>query len=143
MIRRLRHKFLVVVGTAVSLALIAIAVYYVRAEEAAILSEHQRAMHKTTDSVARAMESIMLENHAEIMTEYARRLKTLPGVVAFQILRNDGSEAFRDNRTIDEVNQRLGRRAFEAHPDPEKTVVMSPTSPALLRAVIGNEEQFE
>lgn len=111
-IHRVRHKLLIALAIALSLGFSTIAYFYTKAMEDSIVSDYQRTLHRLTDSVVMNIETIMKESHAEIMSDFARRLKTLPGVIDFRIARVDGTEAYVDNETVDAVNQRLGEPIF-------------------------------
>lgn len=115
-IRRIRHKLLIVLAAALCLGFIAMAYFYNRTVEKSILDEYQRTLHRLSNTVILSIETIMAEDHAEIMQEYAKRLKTIPGVIDFRIARVDGTEAYLDNRTINAVNDRLGEKVFELRP---------------------------
>ncbi|MCM2307133.1 MAG: diguanylate cyclase [Sulfuritalea sp.] len=121
--RRIRHRLLAALAAVLLLGFIAMAYFYNQAAENSIYNEYRRTLHRLTDSVIMSVETIMSESHAEIMPEFTKRLKTLPGVIDFRIARIDGTEAFQDNRTINAVNDRLGETAFkprirESHPAP-------------------------
>lgn len=109
---RIRHKMLAVLGMTLSLGFIMVTYYYNEAIEKSLLAEYERTLHRMTDSVVMSVETIMTEDHAEIMPEYARRLQALPGLMDFRIARRDGTEAYRDNSTISAVNERLGSQDF-------------------------------
>ena len=120
---RIRHRLLAALAVVLCLGFVAMAYFYNQAAERSIRNEYQRTLHRLTDSVVMSIETIMTESHAEIMPEFAKRLKTLPGVIDFRIARVDGTEAFMDNQTINAVNDRLGetmfkRRAKEIHSAP-------------------------
>lgn len=142
--RRLRHKILLAVGLVLLAVFGSIAYFYTSHQERLILQDYKRSLHTMTSSVISGIESIMLENHAEIMPEYAKRLKAMPGVMEFVILRRDGSEAFRDNATINAVNARLGSEMFLPRPQAEPLQVMA-SGDAQLMAVkdTGHESYFE
>jgi diguanylate cyclase (GGDEF)-like protein/PAS domain S-box-containing protein len=112
-LRRIRHRLLAALAAVLFLGFVAMAYFYNRAAEESILAEYRRTLHRLTDSVVMSVETIMTEGHAEIMPEFTKRLKTLPGVVDFRIARIDGTEAYLDNRTINAVNARLGEVVFQ------------------------------
>lgn len=116
-IRRIRHRLLASLAIVLCLGFIAMAYFYNKAVEDSILTEYQRTLHRLTDSVVMSIETIMSESHAEIMPEYAKRLKAVPGIIDFRIARIDGTEAYLDNRTINAVNERVGERLFEPRPN--------------------------
>lgn len=139
-IRRIRHKLLITLAIALSLGFATIAFFYTRAVEQSILSEYQRTLHRLTDTVVMNIETIMKENHAEIMPDFAKRLKSLPGVIDFRIARADGTEAYVDNRTIDAVNERLGKTTFTRRSGAvETTRVFSLTDPGVSEVLAGRE----
>jgi diguanylate cyclase (GGDEF)-like protein/PAS domain S-box-containing protein len=139
-IRRIRHKLLIALALALSLGFAAVAYFYTQAVEESIIKEYRRTLHRLTDSVVMSIETIMSENHAEIMPEYARRLKALPGLVDFRVARADGREAYLDNATIDAVNGRLGEALFQRRKAAaEVPPVFDAADPALTPALQGRE----
>jgi diguanylate cyclase (GGDEF)-like protein/PAS domain S-box-containing protein len=76
----------------------------------------------------------MLAKHARVAPDFSERLKSVPKVVDFRILRVDGSEAFIDNETVDEVNRKLGRIEFLGHvASAQTTQILAATDPGLKR----------
>lgn len=139
-IRRVRHKLLIVLAIALSLGFTTLAYFYTRAVEASILADYQRTLHRLTESVAMNIETIMAGQHAEVMPDFARRLKNLPGVMDFRIARVDGTEAYLDNLTIDQVNRKLGETKFQRRTNPvEAPKVFSLDDPGVANAVEGEE----
>lgn len=139
-IRRIHHKLLIAVALALSLGFASIAYFYTRAVEHSIVDEYRRTLHRLTGSVVMSIETIMSENHAEIMPEYSRRLKALPGLIDFRIARHDGSEAYVDNKTIEAVNARLGQTMFEPRAKPGTAQqVFVPGDPTVAPALNGSE----
>ncbi len=137
---RIRYKLLLTLAIALSLGFASIGYFYTMAVEKSIMSEYQRTLHRLTDSVAMNVETIMKERHAEIMPDFARRLKALPGVLDFRIARVDGTEAFIDNETIDAVNKKLGESTFDRRTtDVVAPKVFAMNDPGLDRAVKGEE----
>lgn len=141
---RIRHKMLAVLGVTLSLGFIMVTYYYNEAIERSILAEYERTLHRMTDSVVMSIETIMTEDHAEIMPEYARRLKALSGLIDFRIARIDGTEAYNDNQTIAAVNAKLGsedflqRKWFE-----EKKPVFSVDDPAVAKLLAGSGSMMQ
>lgn len=139
-IRRIRHKLLIVLAIALSLGFTTIAYFYTRAVEASILTDYQRTLHRLTESVSMNIETIMKEQHAEVMPDFAQRLKNLPGVIDFRIARVDGTEAYLDNKTIDQVNQRLGEAKFPRRMNPVAAPrVFALDDPGVASALEGEE----
>lgn len=139
-IRRIRHKLLIVLAITLSLGFTTIAYFYTRAVEASILNDYKRTLHRLTESVGMNIETIMKEQHAEVMPDFAQRLKNLPGVIDFRIARLDGTEAYLDNQTIDRVNQRLGQTKFPRRTNPlDAPKVFSLDDPGVASALAGEE----
>lgn len=140
-IHRIRYKILITLAIALSIGFSSIAFFYTQAVEKSIVSEYQRTLHRLTDSVVMNIETIMKGNHAEIMPDFARRLKALPGVIDFRVARIDGTEAYIDNKTIDAVNQRLGDVSFPRRNEPVEIPgkVFSVDDPGVDKALRGQE----
>lgn len=132
---KLRYHVTLAIGVTLTVVFACVAYFYVQSQEQSILAEYKRSLHKVTDSLSKGLSSIMVENHAEIMPAYAARLKSLRGFSEFVILRTDGSEAFRDNLSINSVNALLGSQAFATHSKPERVPNMNPTTPAFARVL--------
>jgi len=141
---KLRYRVLLVVGLTLTLVFAAVAMFYAKSQEQAILIDYQRALHKVTNSVVKGLESVMTENHAEIMRDYVEGLKAQRGVTEFVILRKDGSEAFKDNAGIDAVNQKLGTAPFAQHANPQRVLNRDPIKP-LFQGVLkdGSDGSYE
>ena len=112
MLNRIRYRVLLVVGIAAFLGLMATAAFYTHYQEKAVLAQNERTMRKLTDSIIQGLQSVMLAGSADIAQVFADRLKQVPEVLDFRIMRIDGTEAFRDNLTIHEVNERRGEELF-------------------------------
>lgn len=137
---RIRYKLLLTLAIALSLGFASIGYFYTVAVEKSIMSEYQRTLHRLTDSVVMNIETIMKERHAEIMPDFSRRLKVLPGVLDFRIARVDGTEAFIDNKTIEAVNVRLGETTFDRRTTDEiAPQVFALTDPGVAIALRGEE----
>ena len=93
-IHHIKYKILLLVGLSVVVVVIGIAYSYARHEEQFILEQSRRTAHRLTESAIQGLQSIMLTGYADVAQDYASRLKTLPDIVDFSILKVDGSEAF-------------------------------------------------
>jgi diguanylate cyclase (GGDEF)-like protein/PAS domain S-box-containing protein len=138
--QKLRYRVLLAIGLTLTIVFSGVAYFYAASQERAIISDHERSLHKLTDSVAKGVESVMIENHAEIMRDYADRLKSQRGITEFVVLRRDGTEAFRDNATIDQVNERLGSQTYPPHPKPLTIQNVDPRDPAFAKVLAGAGE---
>ena len=133
--QKLRYRVLLAIGITLTFVFSGVAYFYAASQERAIISDHERSLHKLTDSVAKGIESVMIENHAEIMRDFADRLKSQRGITEFVILRRDGTEAFRDNATIDQINERLGSKTYPPHPKPQTIQNVDPRDPVFAKVL--------
>lgn len=117
--RRIAHRILAVVA-AVFAVTAAVLGHLSAARQAETITELSASdTRRLLESVVGSIESIMLPGQGALAQSYAERLKHVPDVVDFRILRPDGSEAFLDNATIREVNARLGAERFALRPREE------------------------
>ena len=123
---RIRYRVLLVVGIAATLGQMATAAFYSLYQERTVLEQNELAMRKLTHGVVQGLQSVMLAGSADIAQVYADRLKLVPEVLEFRIMRKDGTEAFRDNKTILEVNQRRGDDIFIPREKEDSIKVMDP-----------------
>lgn len=137
-IHHIKYKILAVVGISVTLVVLGMAYYYARHEERSILEQNQRTVHKLTESVIQALQSVMLAGYADIAQSYANRLKKMKDVADFRILRVDGAEAFRDNATIHSVNRRRGEELFVPREAEERVQVLLPNDPNLVKVLLSS-----
>lgn len=132
---RIRYRIMLVVGIAVSIGLIATAYLYTRWQEKAVMIQNEQTMLKLTESVIAGLRSVMLAGSADIAHAYADRLKQVPEITDFRILRTNGDEAFNDNRTIADVNRRRGEEVFVPRSSETRVPILKPDDPMLQRAL--------
>lgn len=113
---RIGHRILAVVGLTVTIGLCATAWFYVSYQERAVLAQNERTMLKLTETVSQNLQSVMLAGYADIAQAFGDRLHKVEGVESFDIARANGLEAFRDNKTIEDVNRRRGEEIFPTRP---------------------------
>ena len=135
MLNRIRYRILVVVGIATTLGLVATIAFYSRSQEKTLLAQNEATMLKLTDTVTAGLHSVMLAGSADIAQAFSDRLKKVPEVTEFNIMRIDGLEAFRDNKTINDVNARRGEEQFLPREVEEIRQIMKSDDPDLVRAV--------
>ena len=123
------------VGIATTLGLIATIAYYSHSQERTLLAQNEATMLKLTDTLAAGLYSVMLAGSADIAQALTARLKTVPEVSDFDIMRVDGTEAFRDNKTILDVNARRGEEQFLTRDAMEPRPIMKSDDPDLRRAI--------
>lgn len=139
---KLRHKVLAVVGAAVSLGFIGSGLYYVRQQEQSLLHQNEQTMIRLAESVSHGLQSVMLAGSADIAQAFAENLKKVAEVSDFRIMRTTGEEAFRDNATIDEVNERRGEEMFVPR-DAEERVLLLPKDDPRLQQVLRTQEALK
>jgi diguanylate cyclase (GGDEF)-like protein/PAS domain S-box-containing protein len=138
-LNRIRYKLMAVVGLAVTLSLVATAGFYTSHQEETALMQNERTMHKLTESVIQAVQSVMLAGSADIAQSYADRLKKIPEVTDFRIMRINGVEAFRDNKTILAVNERRGEELFTPRELETVTEVLKADDATLKKVLFSKE----
>lgn len=111
-IRSITQKILLVVGLAASIGMTVSLWVYSIAQEKAMREQYERSMAQVAESVVKSLQSVMLSGDIQIAQSVSDLLKTVEGVQDFRIMRIDGTEAFRDNRTIRAVNEYRGEKAF-------------------------------
>ena len=132
---RIRYKITLAVGVAVTVVLVAMALFYTHFQEQSVLSQNERTMEKLTESVAQGLQAVMLAGSADIAESYADRLKKVTDIIDFRILRTNGDEAFRDNKTIHDVNRRRGEETFTPRDHEQQIPVLSADDANLLATV--------
>ncbi|HEY5764142.1 MAG TPA: diguanylate cyclase [Rhodocyclaceae bacterium] len=129
------QRLLLMVSAVVGIGMIGLVLIYTDRQEATIFRENEQALQKVSDSVAEGLSALMLKGHAKAAEEFAQRLKTVPNIIDYRIIRPDGTEAFVDNATVDSVNDRLGDLEFFGRKgSPKPIAVLAPTDPDLVRA---------
>ncbi|MBI4967952.1 MAG: diguanylate cyclase [Rhodospirillales bacterium] len=129
---RISHKILGVVGLVMATGLVGLVAFYVHEEEENLLAQNQRVLINVTESVVQSLNAVMIAGYADIGAMLSERLKSVPDVIEFRILRTDGTEAFQDNRTVKAVNERLGDDRFPLHKTDALVRVMPGLHPRLV-----------
>lgn len=135
MLNRIRYRILMVVGLATLAGLAATGFFYAIYQEQLVKTQNERSMLRLTDSVSEGLKSVMLAGSADIAQAFADRLKQVPEITEFRIMRTNGLEAFRDNKTTDEVNERRGDDGFPTREIEEEVRIMDAANPDFKRAL--------
>jgi len=130
------HKIIAAVGIVVTISLLALGSYYITNQERNILLQNERTMKALTNSVIQGLQTMMLAGYADIARNFADRLEEVPDVVDFRILRLDGTQAFLDNKTIDDVNARRGDEEFLPRDDESINLVLKSDHENLISAIV-------
>jgi diguanylate cyclase (GGDEF)-like protein/PAS domain S-box-containing protein len=133
--RHIGYKIILVVCIVTSVSLFFTGWFYSTYQEKSIIEQNSRTMEKLVDSVLQGLQTIMLVGYADVAQVYADRLKDVAEVVDFRILRVDGLEAFRDNSTIDSVNERRGEELFIPRDKEFHVPVILSTDAALVQVI--------
>ncbi len=128
-------KLMLAVALAVAVGVAGLTVFFTGLQQRHIVQQNERTMRNLAESVSQSLQTVMLAGYADIAKDFADRLKAIPDVMEFRILRADGTEAFRDNRTIHAVNSRRGDTLFTPRPDAQSVKVLPPGDPRLRAAV--------
>ena len=131
-------KIITTVGIIVTLSLLITMHIYNKQQEETILSQHKSTLLQLTNSTSRGLQTIMLAGYADIAQEYANQLKNTHELSEIFILRINGVEAFRDNKTIESVNEELGKEEFIIREQEQEHVIL-PSRHKDLRRVIHTE----
>lgn len=134
-VRKIGFRILALVGLSVAIVVIAFGQFYASREEQTVRALSERDMQRLMETVIRSIESIMLPGQAAIAQSFAERLKTVPDVVDFRIMRADGTEAFRDNQTLNSVNARLDTETFPLREREEVVRILSADDSNLRQAM--------
>jgi diguanylate cyclase (GGDEF)-like protein/PAS domain S-box-containing protein len=142
MFRKIGTKLIIIFGSVIALALIAIVGFYADEQERNILAQNERVMRKVAESVSEGLQTVMIAGYADVAQIFSDRLKDVAEVRDFRILRIDGTEAFRDNATISNVNTRRGREDFTEREKEETITVLQPADPNLAHVLNDREIHF-
>jgi diguanylate cyclase (GGDEF)-like protein/PAS domain S-box-containing protein len=136
------HRLLASVGGVVILGIVAITITYAMRQETASLQQNERALALVTDSVAEGLAALMQGGHSKAAPDFANRLKNVPNIIDYRIIRIDGTQAFIDDATLERVRNRLGSFEFFARrTDPIQ--VVAATDPSLERMRKTGEPVFD
>lgn len=130
MFKSIGNKINLVVGSVVALALLGILAFYTTIQQDNIMAQNERTMNKLTESVIEGLQTIMISGYADVAEVFAERLRNVKDVKAFQVLRVNGDQAFKDNETLDSVNRRKGEEMFLPREKETKTNLLSPDHPS-------------
>ncbi len=85
-----------------------------------IESASQEGLEQQSDLLFEAIAQLMLPGEAAIAVDFIDAVQTINPSYEIHVLRPNGNEAFMDNETVREINDRLGRQAFALKPDPQE-----------------------
>ncbi|MDQ6950398.1 MAG: ATP-binding protein [Mariprofundales bacterium] len=106
--RRLSLQLALWFGVPLAVVFVGLAIYQHRVERE---GENARLL-LAADTVVASLKSIMLASHGDIAQDWMKRIAAMPQFYSATVFRVDGTEAFKDQKTISHVNQFLGRQMF-------------------------------
>jgi diguanylate cyclase (GGDEF)-like protein/PAS domain S-box-containing protein len=124
-----------VIGATIAFGFTVVVAFFAHQHEQTIHAQNERTLLLVTSSVSQGLNAPMLAGNSDVAVLYAERLKQLPDIVDFRILRTDGTEAFKDNLTIHAVNTLRGDIDFEPRKE-ETTVRVLPADDPNLKQVL-------
>lgn len=110
--KHIGHKILLAVTTCVVIGMLAMAFYHTKQQEHSIMAENERAFRKLLETVSEGLQVLMLEGNADTAEGFAASLEKVQDIKDFRILRVNGMDSFHDNKTIHNVNKRIGEEEF-------------------------------
>jgi diguanylate cyclase (GGDEF)-like protein/PAS domain S-box-containing protein len=102
-----------------------------------ILAEEEHRAESLVQGLTPSLETLMLTGEALLVRDWLARVARQPWVLRIEVLRPDGTLAFRDLATLERVNQRLGAQRFRREALPTQVADDVP-QPALEAAFAGD-----
>ena len=133
--QRVGQRIVAVVGVFVFVGMVGLVSLYTVRQEENILRQNTRAMAQLTESIYQGLQAIMLTGNGDLARSLADHLKQTRDIEDYRIIRTNGVEAFRDNKTISNVNRRRGDQEFLERTDVETVSIVPPDSAELGRAL--------
>ncbi|MBF0358278.1 MAG: diguanylate cyclase [Magnetococcales bacterium] len=109
---RVGNRMLALIGSTFLIGTFGIALFFVHFQEKMILSQHERSLNLLTHTLGSGLQTIMQSGSADIAESYIEDIKKVNDLRQIRILRSDGTESFKDNKTINKVNQLMGGEEF-------------------------------
>ena len=139
--RHIGHRLLASVGSVVILGIVIITITYAMRQEKASLQQNESALSLVAESVSEGLSALMEGGHSKVAPDFAERLNKVPNIVDYRIIRIDGTQAFVDNLTFEQVRQRNDN--FEFIPrSTEPVQVVAAGDPSLERMRNSGERVF-
>jgi len=110
----LKMNFLILVSLTIGIG--AVTVYLGFSLTRTIETTTRDSLEQEADIVYQAIEQLMLPGEAPLVVDYFRGIAGIDPRYQVYLYRTDGTPAFSDNRTIADVNERLGMSIFPPRP---------------------------
>ena len=139
MFNRIGHKLILTFAGISTVGLMIMVLFYTNQQQQSLFRQNEQIMSKVTQSVIEGLQTVMLAGYADIAQDYAANLHNVEGVVDFRIARIDGNEAFLNNKTIENVNQRKKEVLFEPREEESENRIIPSGSVELKQAIASKE----
>ena len=123
--KMINTRIFLVITASIVIGMLAMALYGTSQQRKNIRTENERTLRRLVGTVNEGFSTIMLEADADIAQQFADSLKTVSEIRDYRILRVDGLEAFRDNKTILTVNRKIGDEEFSPRDDEEEIRIVA------------------
>jgi len=130
---------LVTVAASIIVGMLLISFYFTIQQRKNIMAENERAFRKLTETVSEGFQAIMLEGDADIALNFTDGLKKVSEIEDFRLLRVDGLESFNDNKTIYNVNKRIGEEEFIPRETESEKLIISKEQEYFKKAITSQE----
>ena len=108
------------IATIISLALIIVFLFIAKwievKQTATIFEASEQESLALAETLHTGLRTLMLNGNGELTNEWLESIEKIGGIVNIQVVRMDGSQAFRDLSTLQSVNNYLGSETFHRKP---------------------------
>ncbi len=112
-----------------------LSLFHMSEYEAGVIEQNERSLDKFLEGIEISVAAVMSSGNAELAHAMAEAIRTIPEITDFRILRIDGTEAFRDNQTIDKVNRRLNETKFALRKEEHELRVLKQDDALIVQAL--------
>jgi methyl-accepting chemotaxis protein len=119
--KHIGYKILIAVTACIVIGMLVMAVFYKKKQRIDVMAENERVYHKLMGTLNEGIQTLMLEGDADIVNNFLDSLRNVSEIEKLELIRTDGLAAFYDNKTIHNVNQRIGDEEYMPR-DTEKEV---------------------
>ena len=110
---RLEWEIMGVIVCTLLIGFAVLTVLNIKSNTNSLIEQEKAKFDMMAVSLTKSIENMMISGNAPIVGGWIQDLREADLVRTLQVLRTDGTEAFKDNRTIDDVNSKLGVEAFK------------------------------
>ena len=138
--KKIGAKILGLVAIVLFISLIGMVVFYAHSQKETILEQHTANMNNQTNAITLGLKTIMMAGYANIAQAYASVFKNSKTLLEFNIIRLNGAEAFQDNKTILDVNERVGEEEFDPRENEFENQIIPKNDPNLLKVAQSHQK---